>query len=68
MINMSSVLAQCQLGNKCFINAKARREGKGEEVGTREEKEEEEVERKQEAFSRTRLASLLNMASAPWAV
>lgn len=67
MINMSSVLAQCQLGNKYFINAKARRQGKGE-VGTREEKEEEEVEKKQEEFSRTRLASLLNVASAPWAV
>lgn len=33
-----------------------------------ERRKEKEVEKKQEEFSRTRLASLLNMASAPWAV
>lgn len=48
-------LAQCQLVSKWFIDAKARRQEKGEGAGIREEKE-EEVEKQQE-FSRTRLAS-----------
>lgn len=62
------MFSTCQLGNKCFINAKARRQGKGEGAGTREEKGEEEVEEKQQEFSRTRLASPLNVALASWVV